>query len=109
MNENTKKSLFLLPTTLIEIQKEISYTKIKYSTDFNDIHMFIIKNISTEICPIITYLFNRSLSEGYFRNTLKKCKIIPLYKSGDRKKPENYRPISLLQQLSKILERLIKN
>ena len=61
MNENTKESLFLLPTTLSEIQKEISNTKIKYSTDFNDINMYIIKNISTEICPIITHLFNRSL------------------------------------------------
>ena len=57
MNENTKESLFLLSTTLTEIQKEISNTKIKYSTDFNDINMFIIKNISTEICPIITHLF----------------------------------------------------
>ena len=53
MNENTKESLFLLPTTLTEIQKEISNTKIKYSTDLNDINMYIIKNISTEICPII--------------------------------------------------------
>ena len=65
MNENTKESLFLLPTNLTEIQKEIS--KIKYSTDFNDINMYIIKNISTEICPIITHLFNRSISDGYFR------------------------------------------
>ena len=40
MNENTKESLFLLPTTLTEIQKEISNTKIKYSTDFNDINMY---------------------------------------------------------------------
>ena len=108
MNENTKESLFLLPTTLTEIQKEISNTKIKYSTDFNDINMYIIKNISTEMCPIITHLFNRSLSDGCFPNILKKSKIIPLYKSGDRKKTENYRPISLLPQ-SKILERLIKN
>ena len=71
--------------------------------------MFTIKNICTEICTIITHLFNRSLLDGYFPNILKKSKIIPLYKSGDRKKPENYRPISLLPQLSNILERLIKN
>ena len=68
MNENTKESVFLLPTTLNETQKEISNTKIKYSTDFNDINIFIIKNISKEMCPIITHLFNRSLSDGYFPN-----------------------------------------
>ena len=54
--------------------------------------MFIIKNISKEICPIITQLFNRSLSDGYFLNILTKSKIIPLYKSGDRK---NQRTIDL--------------
>ena len=86
MNENTKESLFLLPTTLTEIQKEISNIKIKYSTDFNDINMFIIKNISKEMFPIITNLFNRSLLDGYFPNILKKSKILPLFKSGDRKK-----------------------
>ena len=43
--------------------------------------MFIIKNISKEICPIITHLFNPSLSDGYFSNILKKSKIIPLFKS----------------------------
>ena len=89
MNENTKESLFLLPTTLTEIQKEISNKKIKYSTDFNDINMYIIQNISTEIVPIITHLINRSLSDGYFPTILNKSKIIPLYKSRDRKKPEN--------------------
>ena len=55
--------------------------------------MYIIKNISTKICPIINHLFNRSLSDGYFPNIINKSIIIPLYKSGDRKKPENYRPI----------------
>ena len=68
INENTKESLLLLPTTLTEIQKEISDTKIKYSTDFNDINMFIIKNESKEMCPIITHLFNLSLSDEYFPN-----------------------------------------
>ena len=71
--------------------------------------MFIIKNISKIICLIITNLFNRSLQDGYFPNILQKSKIIPLFKSGDRKKPDNNIPISLLPQLSKILERLIKN
>ena len=47
--------------------------------------MFIIKNIRKDIFPIITHLFNPSLSDGYFPNLLKKSKIISLFKSGVRK------------------------
>ena len=71
--------------------------------------MFLIKKISIEISPILSYLFNRVFSEGVFPNILKIAKVIPLFKKSDKSKPENYRPISLLPQFSKILEQLIKN
>ena len=70
--------------------------------------MSVIKEIRVEITPILFHLFNRSLSEGIFPIALKKAKVIPLFKNEDRSKPENYRPISLLPQFSKLLEKLIK-
>ena len=69
----------------------------------------LIKKISIEISPILSYLFNRVFSEGVFPNILKIAKVVPLFKKSDKSKPENYRPISLLPQFSKILEQLIKN
>ena len=71
--------------------------------------MFLIKKISIEISPILIYLFNRVFSEGVFPNILKIAKAVPLFKKSDKTKPENYMPISLLPQFSKILEQLIKN
>ena len=60
--------------------------------------MFLIKKISIEISPILSYLFNRVFSEGVFPNILKIAKVVPLFKKSDKSKPENYWPMSLLPQ-----------
>ena len=61
--------------------------------------MSVIISIRVEITPILVHLFNISLYVGIFP-----IKVIPLFKYGDRSKPENYRPISSLPQFSKVLE-----
>ncbi|KAG7310313.1 hypothetical protein JYU34_003072 [Plutella xylostella] len=47
------------------------------------------------------------LSNGIFPRCLKKSIIHPIHKSGDRDRVENYRPISILPSISKLLERII--
>ena len=59
------------------------------------------------IAPILVNVFSKSLVQGVFPSRLKIAKIIPIFKSGQRKLPENYRPISILSSLSKILENLM--
>ena len=56
----------------------------------------------------ITYLFNKCITIGYFPNCLKIAKVIVIHKSGKKNNMGNYRPISLLPQISKILEKIIK-
>ncbi len=41
-----------------------------------------------------------------FPDKLKMAKVVPLYKSGQRNIPGNYRPISVLPAISKIMERI---
>ena len=50
-----------------------------------------------------------SMRESSVPNGLKIAKVIPLFKSGVRSSLENYRPISVLSTVSKILERVIYN
>ena len=59
--------------------------------------MFLIKKISIEISPILSYLFNRVFSKGVFPNILKIAKVIPLFKKSDKSKPENYIDIYILK------------
>ena len=72
-------------------------------------------NISTEILmltykkclPYLVYFFNLCLQTATFPDKLKIGLIVPIHKSGDKSKFNNYRPISLLPIFSKILEKLI--
>ena len=52
-------------------------------------------------------IFNLCLNTGYFPDCLKTAHVVSLHKSGDPTSPKNYRPISILSCISKILERLI--
>ena len=55
----------------------------------------------------LTYIYNTSLENGTFPKEMKIAKVIPLFKAGDKKLFSNYRPVSLLPQFSKILEKIM--
>ena len=57
------------------------------------------------VSPLI-HIFNLPLSSGIFPNSLKIAKIVPIHKRDDPSLIENYRPISILPAISKILEKL---
>ena len=55
----------------------------------------------------LSYLYNCSFQLGIFLDSLKIAKVLPIYKSEEKPKIGNYRPISILSTISKILEKLI--
>ena len=70
--------------------------------------MLMIKMAVPIIVPPLTIICNRSLSECVFPKKWKISKIIPIHKSGNKTSANNYRPISLLPSVSKILEKLVQ-
>ena len=67
----------------------------------------LLKAVATEITPSLTRVFNLSLSSGKVPSAWKIALITPILKYGDPHVVTNYRPISLLSILSKVLERCI--
>ena len=67
----------------------------------------LIKASSESIIPPLLHIFNLSLSSGVFPSMWKVARVTPLYKDGCRSDKNNYRPISVLPVLSKLLERLV--
>lgn len=78
----------------------------KTSNDFTDMNMVLIKQIIDVVIEPFTYICNLSFISGIFPDCMKIAKVIPLFKKGDKSEFSNYRPISLLPQFSKILEKL---
>ena len=52
-------------------------------------------------------VFNRSLEQRYFPNSWKEANVSPIFKTDEKSLPSNYRPISLLSQAGKVMERCI--
>ena len=78
----------------------------------NDIYKIkptILRDLTPYPTPILTKLFNRSIDENEYPDSLKYTKAIELYKAKDKTLPENYRPISLLPIIAKLLDTLINN
>ena len=52
-------------------------------------------------------LINFSFQRGVFPTAEKYGKVIPIYKSEDRSSFDNYRPISILNTVSKVIEKIV--
>ena len=101
------KSIFLTPVTTVELERIISKLKPKLSSGLDEINNKIIKELKEFIVPPLSVIFNNSLREGIFPKKMKEAKVVPLFKSKERDLATNYRPISLLLTLSKLLEKLM--
>ena len=98
-------SMFLFDTDELEIAKIVRECKPK-STGYDGINMNIIKSVIKSIFKPLVYMCNLSLSSGIFPDDLKIAGVIPLYKAKEKDLSTNYRPVSLLPQFSKILEKI---
>ena len=109
LDSNYPCSMVLLPTDEYEICSLIKSLKNKSSPGLDEISPSIIKLASKFIARPLSKLINCSMSNGIFPNQLKVAKVVPVYKNGDVTLVANYRPISILNSVSKIYEKVVCN
>lgn len=95
--------------TIDEFEAAINTVKFNKSPGYDGFNGKVVKRIINLIKPQLFHIFNCSIKNGVFPDALKIAKVTPLYKTGDRDKFSNYRPISVLPLFSKILERIVHN
>ena len=67
----------------------------------------LLKDSADIIAPSLKALINKSFPEGKFPKNWKSAKVVALFKSVDKSNCDNYRPISILPTISKIIERAV--
>ena len=101
------QSLYFDPTAPFEIHKIIkSFKAMKCSGD-DGISMARFKHVCESCSVRISMIVNMSLEQGIVPDGMKLAKVIPVYKAKSRDTFSNYRPISLLSNFSKILEKVV--
>ena len=107
LKKNNSRSIYLAPTDEQEVIKLISNFKSKKSSGHDNISSIILKAVAKSIAWPLMIAINKSIEFGIVPKFLKSAKVIPIYKSKDQREFTNYRPISLLPVISKLLEKVI--
>ena len=87
--------------------KQLRSLKMNKSISLDKISARLLKDACPAIVPSLTYLLNMSIQSHSFPFIWKCARVVALFKSGDRSKATNYRPICMLPTLSKMLERAV--
>ena len=101
------ETLYLTPTTASEITNLIYNLPNKKSRGHDDISNKMLKLLHTSIVHPLVIIFNKSLTEGKFPDLMKLADIVPIHKANEKYLTTNYRPISLLITVSKLLEKVM--
>jgi hypothetical protein len=95
-------------TTIDEITAEIKALRLRGAPGPDNITNLVLKRLPKNFKVKLTKIINASIKLHYIPRTWKEATVVMLPKPmKDHKQPENYRPISLLNTLSKLLERII--
>ena len=95
------------PVTVSHVCRLLHGLSSNKATGIDKISCKIIKIAAPAISDSLTFIFNQALTLSSFPNEWKMARVIPLYKNGQRNIPGNYRPISVLPAISKIMERIM--
>ena len=88
------------------MKEEIMCLNIKKPITHNDIPAKLIVLTKDTRAPLLTKLYNNSKYDGSFPISPKSADITPAHKKDERTKRENYRPVSVLPSISKILREI---
>lgn len=102
-------SFVFYPVEPQEVVDAIKNLKNTNSVGEDCISTKILKNMCEVIAEPLAYIINTSVKMGQFPDALKIGKVIPILKTNNTEAIDNYRPITILTIISKIIEKIMYN
>ena len=96
------------PVTPREVVEMVRLINVQSSVGPDSISPRFLKNCIANLAYPLSKIFNISINQSFIPDEWKIANITPIFKSGDRSNPLNYRPISITSVLSKLCELLIR-
>ena len=105
----TDMEISQIEVTVDEVMERLSELDTTKACGPDKIPARLLKEYSEQIAPSLYCLFNHSLSIGQIPREWKSADVTPIHKKDSKEDAKNYRPISLLPIVSKVLERCMGN
>ena len=99
--------MYLEPPTTNEIINCIGSLEVNKAVGHDNISAYFLKIAAPILASYLRSFFDFVFTHGIFPDICKIAKIAPIYKKGENDNPNNFRPISILNCFSKILEKMI--
>ena len=107
-NKNIKEQMEFRTVSIKEVRAVISSLKMTSSVGHDDISTLVFKRFKDVLAPLITRLVNLAIMTSRYPKTWKYGVISPVFKKGDKRLDKNWRLVTLLCCMSKILNIQIK-
>ena len=90
-----------------EVTSVLTFLNIGKASGPDSINNRLLKELAQLLTPPLKDLFNHSLTIGKVQSIWKQANVSPIYKKDYPSVVSNYRPISLLSTVGKVLERIV--
>ncbi|XP_053698994.1 uncharacterized protein LOC128745964 [Sabethes cyaneus] len=101
-----QQELLFRPTSVIEVAKKMSEIS-SNAIGSDDLPISFVKMLSPFILPLLKHIFNAIIACKVFPSSWKKAVVTPIPKSNNITTLKDFRPISVLPAISKILEKIL--
>ena len=107
MHYLTHARLDRIAVTPLMVQKILQSLNVNKAVGIDHIGNRILKECAESLSEPLSILFQSSLDQGIFPTSWKDAQVSAIFKQIDRQIKTNYRPISLLSCMSKVLEKIV--
>ena len=104
IKDNSLDSITITPVEVLDVSRTLHLGKASGPDGINN---YILKEVAYQMSYPLSQIYNQSLNTSIFPSSWKISNVCPILKSGDSAIASNYRPVSLLNTMEKVFERIV--